>query len=97
MGEGERTTWDDRKSEANLDLRGIDFADLDPVFDGRFLLTREDRRFDYGETRYNALVDFNGVILNITFTPRDGKQRIFSARRANRRERQVYDAHRQAT
>lgn len=97
MGEGEHTTWDDRKSDANLDLRGIDFAGLDAVFDGRFLLTREDRRFDYGEARYNALVEFNEVVLNITFTPRDGKQRIISARRANRKERQLYHGHRQAT
>ncbi|MCJ2014216.1 BrnT family toxin [Methylobacterium sp. J-076] len=97
MGEGDHTSWDDRKSETNLAQRGLDFAGLDAVFDGRFLLTREDKRFDYGETRYNALVELNGLVLNVTFTPRDGKQRVISARRANRRERQLYHAHRQAT
>jgi uncharacterized protein len=85
VGEGERTSWDDHKRDINLELRGLDFAALDLVFDGRFLLTREDKRQDYGELRYNALVELNNVILNITFTPRNGKQRIISARRANRR------------
>jgi uncharacterized protein len=92
MGEDERTVWDDHKSEINLDRHGIDFADLDEIFDGRFALTREDIRHAYGERRFNALVELKGVILNVTFTPRDGKQRIVSARVANRRERRVYRA-----
>jgi uncharacterized DUF497 family protein len=67
---------------------------LDEAFDGRFSLTRGDRRRDYGERRFNMLVMVNGLVLTITFTPRDGKQRIASARLASRRERRVYDAHR---
>jgi uncharacterized DUF497 family protein len=92
MGERERTAWDDLKSETNLRLRGIGFAGLDDAFDGRFALLREDARRDYGEARFNMIVALNGVILNITFTPRDGKQRIISARLANRMERRLYDA-----
>ncbi|MCJ2034201.1 BrnT family toxin [Methylobacterium sp. J-068] len=92
MGEAERTVWDDLKSDANLQTRGIGFAGLDEAFDGRFALIREDGRRDYGEARFNMIVAFNGVILNITFTPRDGKQRIISARLANRTERRLYDA-----
>lgn len=92
MGERERTVWDDRKSETNLRLRGIGFAGLDDAFDGRFALIREDERRDYGEARFNMLVELNGVILNITVTPRGGKQRIISARLANRMERRLYGA-----
>lgn len=92
MGERERTAWDDLKSETNLRLRGIGFTGLDDAFDGRFALIREDARRDYGEARFNMIVALNGVILNITFTPRDGKQRIISARLANRMERRLYDA-----
>ena len=94
MGENERTVWDGLKNERNIDRHGIDFTDLDEAFDGRFSFTREDRRRDYGEQRFNMLVMVNGLVLNITFTPRGGKQRIVSARPASRRERKVYDAQR---
>ncbi|MCJ2060457.1 BrnT family toxin [Methylobacterium sp. J-048] len=95
MGEDDRTAWDDRKNDLNVRRHGIDFAALREVFDGRFALTREDTRRDYGERRFNTLVALNGVILNVTFTPRNGKRRIVSARIANRRERQLYHARRQ--
>ena len=97
MGENDCTVWDDHKNDLNILRHGIDFAGLRDVFDGRFILTREDRRHDYGERRFNTLVAVDGIILNVTFTPRDGKQRIVSARAANREKRQLYHAHRQET
>jgi uncharacterized protein len=95
MGENERTVWDDPKNERNIAARGIDFADLDIAFDGRFALVVEDRRRDYGEQRFNMLVEVFGIVLNVTFTPRPSKYRIISARLANRKERRVYHAGRQ--
>ena len=89
------TVWDDPKNEVNIRRRGIDFAGLDDAFDGRFSVIVQDSRRVYGEQRFNMLVEFNGFILNITFTPRGEKQRIISARLANRKERRVYHAHRQ--
>jgi uncharacterized DUF497 family protein len=35
----------------NIANHGYDFADIEEVFDGRFLLTRQDSRRDYGELR----------------------------------------------
>lgn len=90
MGENERTVWDDAKNERNITARRIDFADLDGAFDGRFALVAEDKRRDYGEPRFNMLVELFGVILNITFTQRLLKYRIISARLANRKERRAY-------
>ena len=95
MGETERTAWDDLKNEINLQRHAIDFASLGEAFDGRFALVREDSRHDYRETRFNMLVELNDVVLNVTFTPRGGKQRIISARLANRTERKLYHARRQ--
>ena len=40
------------------------------------------------------LVAFDGIILNVTFTPWGSKLRIISARLANRSERSLFDAHR---
>ena len=52
----------------------------------------EDGRRDYGETRFNMLVELHGVVLNVTFTPRPPKHRIISARLASRTERRAYHA-----
>ncbi|MCJ2072073.1 BrnT family toxin [Methylobacterium sp. J-030] len=92
MGENELTAWDDEKNASNISRRKIDFADLEAAFDGRFALVNEDQRQDYGERRFNMIVELHGIIFNITFTPRGGKQRIVSARLANRKERRIYHA-----
>ena len=92
MGENARTVWDDPKNETNIGDRQIDFADLDDAFDGRFALVVEDGRRDYGERRFNMLVELHGVILNLTYTPRPPKHRIISARLASRKERRTYHA-----
>jgi uncharacterized DUF497 family protein len=95
MGENERTEWGDPKNEQNIKDRRIDFADLDAAFDGRFAIVVEDKRRDYGEQRFNMLVELYGVILHITFTPRPPRERIISARIASRRERRTYHAKQQ--
>lgn len=90
MGESAKCSWDDGKRALNIVNHGFDFADLDDVFDGRVLVTRQDTRKDYGEPRFNSLAEFDGVVLNITFTPRAGKLHLISVRPASREERKVY-------
>ncbi|PKR87362.1 BrnT family toxin [Pleomorphomonas diazotrophica] len=90
MGENETCSWTDAKQDTNISKHGFDFADVEEVFDGRFCVTREDRRFDYGEDRYNMLTEYKGHIINVTFTPRDGKHHLISVRLASREERKVY-------
>jgi uncharacterized DUF497 family protein len=92
MGQDETCSWDDAKRESNLAKHGYDFVDLAEIFDGRFLVTRQDARFGYGEARYNMLAEFHGRIVNVTFTPRAGKAHLISARPASREEREVYHA-----
>jgi uncharacterized DUF497 family protein len=89
VGSNEKCSWDDGKQALNIANHAYDFADIEDVFDGRFLITRQDTRHDYGELRYNSLVEFKGVI-NITFTPRAGKVHLISVRPASRDERKVY-------
>lgn len=95
MGENERTEWADSKNATNIEARKIDFSDLDRAFDGRFSIIVEDLRHDYGERRFNMLVEVDGLILNITFTPRPPRDRIISARLASRKERRIYHARQQ--
>ncbi|AWN50922.1 BrnT family toxin [Methylobacterium sp. 17Sr1-1] len=97
MGENETTEWADAKNARNLEERGIDFADLEEAFDGRFALVTEDIRHAYGERRFNMLAELRGVLLNITFTPRPPKNRIISARVASRKERRAYYAKQQSS
>ena len=89
-----RFVWDPAKSDANLRDRGFDFAFASLVFDGPTVEV-EDRRQDYGERRVVAIGMADGVRLTVVYTDRTtGKaetvRRIISARRSNRREREVY-------
>jgi len=88
-----RFTWDSRKSEANLDERGFDFAFTTLIFDGP-TLERHDNRQDYGEMRIVALGIADGIPLTVVYTDRaEGGEivrRIISARVSDRRERKAY-------
>ena len=52
MGNNDLCSWDDNKQELNIANHGYDFADLIDVLDGRFCLTVQDTRKNYGELRY---------------------------------------------
>jgi uncharacterized DUF497 family protein len=82
--------WDEAKSERNRIERGFDFAFAALIFEGN-TIEREDTRRDYGEVRVVAIGQVLGITLTVVFTPRDDALRIISARRANRRERRVYE------
>ena len=68
---------------------GFDFAFASLIFDG-VTVEVEDRRRDYGEKRMVAIGQADGIHLTVVYADRDRARRIVSARRSNRRERQVY-------
>jgi uncharacterized protein len=49
-----------------------------------------DDRFDYGEDRFNAIGMVKGELLTVSYTERDHRIRIISARKATRREQINY-------
>jgi hypothetical protein len=81
--------WDEAKSERNRIERGLPFGLAISLFRGP-VVTREDGRRDYGEVRMAAVGEAAGQILACVYTDRDGKRRIISLRRANRKERHGY-------
>ncbi len=90
-----RFSWDDRKSDRNLQDRGFDFEFATQVFDGP-TLEREDTRRDYGEQRVIAVGMAQGILLTVVYTDRaeaggEVIRRIVSARVSHRRERQAYE------
>ena len=69
----------------------MDFADV-VNFDPASLVRQEDRRADYGEPRFNVFGVLHGILCTYCWTPRNGKMRIISMRKANDRERKGYQA-----
>lgn len=84
-------TWDAHKRLRNLLDHGIDLEDLDGFFDGE-LLTLEDVREAYGETRFRSIGVFEGVPLFVVWAPRgeDDVPHVISARRAVKHEEQAW-------
>jgi len=84
-----RIEFDPAKDEINRLKHGISLAaaeriDLDRAV--RF----EDRRFDYGETRFIAYAAIEGRLHCIWYTLRGDVVRVIGLRKANRRERERY-------
>jgi uncharacterized DUF497 family protein len=82
--------WDAGKARRNLAKHGIPFAYATRAFSDPDAATFADRRRAYGEDRYNLVARVETYILCITFTLREGKIRIISARRASKKERGKY-------
>jgi uncharacterized protein len=81
--------WHEDKSAANEAKHGISFAQATQIFRGPIVLSRDDRK-DYGEDRFIALGTYDGEILCVVFTERDGDTRLISARKASKYEREIY-------
>ena len=83
-------TWNEEKRLTNIDKHGVDFEGIYEVFDGREALVVEDKRKNYGENRFNMIVEYIETVLHVTFTLRKGAYHLISVRRASRKERSVY-------
>jgi uncharacterized DUF497 family protein len=85
--------WDDRKDQANREKHGVSFPEILPIFEAMEAegLLIEDKRRDYGESRFILLCPFRGKIYHVTFTRRGEIIRLISARRANQREARAYE------
>jgi uncharacterized DUF497 family protein len=82
--------WDDNKAAANLALHGVTFEIARLAFDDPFAVSREDTRERYSERRYVLLGMVGNRLLHITYTLREERIRIISARSAEPRERRRY-------
>lgn len=64
-----KITFDPAKREATLEARGLDFMDAGSVLNGRQYTSR-DRRFDYGEVRFNTIGLKGNRVVVVVWTPR---------------------------
>ena len=81
---------DPAKESRNIAERGISL-DLAEQLDWTTALIWEDNRKDYGERRYCVLGVIEDRLYSVVFTPRDGKPRVISVRKANKREVKRYE------
>ncbi len=81
--------WDPPKNRSNFAKHNFDFEDAELVFAGP-CFTFVDRRLDYGEERLITIGLLAGRAVVIAHSRRGNATRIISMRKANRRERKVY-------
>jgi uncharacterized DUF497 family protein len=82
--------WGAGKAKRNLAKHGIPFAYATRAFSDPSGTAYPDRRRPYGEERLNLIARIETYVLCVTFTVREGKIRIISARRASKKERGKY-------
>jgi len=77
--------WDARKALANLSKHGVPFEAVLGFQWNDALILRDERR-DYGEPRFLAYGLIDERLHALVFTPRKGRIRVISLRKANSRE-----------
>jgi uncharacterized protein len=87
---GKSFDWDVEKEAANLRNHDVAFDEAVLAFLDPFAFEELDDRENYGEERINLLGMCGDTMLHVTYTERDGRIRIISARRAEKYEREDY-------
>ena len=83
--------WDENKRLINLQKHKIDFIGSEEIFDG-YTVTFEDGSIGYGEQRFVSFGQFQGRVVVVVHTERNGGIRIISIRKATKQEERYYYA-----
>lgn len=83
--------WSEKKRQDNIEKRGIDFTAVLPLFKDPDTIVLKDGRKQYGEERFVLFGYIRDKLFQVGFTERGERVRIFTARRANERERRLYE------
>lgn len=81
--------WDDAKSEKNRRERGFGFEWAALIFEGP-VIEWSDIREAWGEDRVVAIGSVEGIVLAVVYNDRDDVRRIISARRARKKEEELW-------
>jgi uncharacterized DUF497 family protein len=89
--ESEEFEWDDDKNAENIRNHGISFETAAVAFDDERAIPFADPEHSLvGEPRYALLGICESGLVFISFTYRDHRTRIISARKASRRMQRIY-------
>lgn len=84
--------WDPNKASANLRKHQISFDDASTVFDDPFYIDFYDPDHSDEEERYIIIgQSLQNRLLVVSYTERDSRTRLISAREATQKERFAYE------
>lgn len=84
--------WDGNKAEANLSKHGVSFDEAKTVFDDPLYIDFYDPDYSDEEDRYIIIGESQQRrLLIVSYTERDHKIRLISAREVTKREREDYE------
>ena len=88
-----RFEWDEEKNILNKETHGFYFQEILALFDDPFFLEAYDRENStLDETRWKGIASFfQRIYFFLSYTERDNRTRILSARLAEPPEREHYD------
>ena len=85
-------TWDRAKADANLDKHNVSFEEASTAFGDPLSITVPDPDHSEDEARFVLIgQSFQGKLLVVVHSERQGGIRLISARPATRRERRDYE------
>ncbi|MYN16496.1 BrnT family toxin [Rugamonas sp. FT107W] len=82
-------TRDENKRRKNLSRHGIDFADVESIFDFP-MYSEEDRSVNHDELRLRSLGLLHGRVISLIWAPIGDGGRIISCRYGNSHETRKY-------
>jgi uncharacterized DUF497 family protein len=85
--------WDPEKERSNLDKHGVGFTEAATVFGDPLEITISDPDHSIGEARFLSM-GYSSLnrLLVVSYTEREDRIRIISARAASSRERRQYES-----
>ena len=87
--------WDPEKEQSNMQKHGVDFTEAATVFGDPLELTISDPDHSIGEYRFLSMGHSSrNRILVVSYTERENRIRIISARVASPKERRQYESER---
>ncbi len=82
--------WDSEKESLNIEKHRLDFETASQIWVSQIIEKVDDRR-DYGENSIIATGEEDGCFLVVVYTWRGEARRIISARKANSREKRLFE------
>ena len=82
-------TWDENKRRSNLAKHGIDFAELEAVFD-RSMIIEVESTTAHHEFRLKSLCWFRDDVVVLIWISQQNNARIISCRRGTKHEKRTY-------
>ncbi|MEG3437416.1 BrnT family toxin [Pannus brasiliensis CCIBt3594] len=84
--------WNEEKAKANQRKHGISFEEASTVFDDPLSINFDDPDHSVGENRYLIIgLSDQGKFLLVSYTERERKIRLISARLVTPKERRYYE------